>query len=271
MTDPAPLLPPALAAALAAHPKANASPIHYHPVLVSTNDAAAQLAASGAPDGTAVVAGRQTGGRGRRGRRWHSPEGVGLYLSVILRGRQPPVVTLLAGVAAAEAIRETTGVAVDLKWPNDLVAAPRSASNWRKVAGILCEMFPRGAGAGAVVGIGINVGNAGFPPDLAGTAASLNQCLGAPVDQAGLCAALLARLADWRERVARDGATDLINRWRELSPSSVGAPVAWDDGAGTSHRGLTAGIDGTGALLVDTDGATERIVGGELRWGRRDR
>ncbi len=267
MTAPEPLLPSALAAALTAHPETDPFLVHYHPVLVSTNDTAAQLAVSGAPDGSVVVAGRQTGGRGRRGRGWYSPDGVGLYLSIILRGRQPPVVTLLAGVAAAEAIRETTGVAVDLKWPNDLVAAPRSANDWRKLAGILSETFPHGAGAGVVVGIGVNVGDAGFPPDLAGTAVALDQCVGAPVDQPGLCAALLAQIARWRRRVASDGTADLIDRWRELSPSSRGAPVAWEDDTGTTRYGSTAGIDDTGALLVEADGVMERIVGGELQWG----
>ncbi|MXY24468.1 MAG: biotin--[acetyl-CoA-carboxylase] ligase [Acidobacteria bacterium] len=267
MTGPAPSLPPTLAAVLAAQPETDPASVRYYPVLVSTNDTAAELAALGAPDGSVVIAGRQTRGRGRRGREWHSPEGVGLYLSMILRGRQSPVITLLAGVAVAEAIRETTGVAVDVKWPNDLVAAPRSANSWRKVAGILTEALPPGAGEGAIVGIGVNVGDTPFPSHLAGTAVALDQCVGTPVDQDALCAGLLARLARWRRRVATDGAAELLHRWRELSPSSLGAPVAWDDGAGATRRGITAGIDGAGALLVNVDGATERVVGGDLRWG----
>ena len=267
MTGPAPSLPPELAAILAAQPETDPASIRYYPVLVSTNDTAAELAALGAPDGSVVIAGRQTGGRGRRGREWYSPEGVGLYLSMILRGRQPPVVTLLAGVAVAEAIRETTGVAVDVKWPNDLVAAPRSATSWRKLAGILTEAFPPGAGEGAIVGIGVNVGDTQYPSHLASTAVALDQCVGTPVDRYGLCGALLMRLDRWRRRVAADGDADLLDRWRELSPSSVGASVAWNDGAGATRCGITAGIDGTGALLVEVNGATERIVGGDLRWG----
>ena len=267
MNDTAALLPSELAAALAAYPEMDASLVHYHSVLASTNDVAAQLAASGAPDGSVVIAGHQTTGRGRRGRGWHSPEGVGLYLSIILRGPQPPVVTLLAGVAVAEAIRMQTGVAVDLKWPNDLVAAPRSASSWRKLAGILTETFPHGAGEGAVVGIGVNVAATEFPRDLADIAVALDECVGAPVDQSGLCAALLVQFAGWRQRVAADGTAGLIDRWRELSPSSRGAVVAWEVGAGTTRRGITAGVDDSGALLVEVDGVTERIVGGELRWG----
>lgn len=267
MTDPAPSLPPTLEAAFAAHPEVDPSSVRYYPDLVSTNDTAARLAASGAPDGSVVIAGHQTAGRGRRGRDWYSPKGAGLYLSIILRGRQSPVVTLLAGVAVAEAIRETTGVAVDVKWPNDLVAAPRSANNWRKLAGILTETFPPDAGQGAVVGIGVNVGETRFPPHLAGTAAALDECVGAPVDRDRLCVALLARMTQWRRRVAANGDAEVIVRWRELSPSCNGAQVAWRDGAGTVRRGVTAGIDADGALRVEVDGGTERIVGGDLRWG----
>ena len=260
-------LPADLAAAIASHPELDPARVHYYPVLASTNDTAAELAASGAPDGAVVMAGRQTAGRGRRGRAWHSPDRVGLYLSVILRGPQVPTVTLLAGVAVAEAIRETTGVAVDLKWPNDLVAAPRSANSWRKLAGILTETLPPEAGEGAIVGIGVNVGVTAFPSDLAETAAALDECVGDPVDQPALCAMLLARFEGWRRRVASSGTAPLLERWRELSPSSRGAAVAWDDGAGGLRRGVTAGIDGTGALLVDVGGAVERLVGGEVRWG----
>ncbi len=267
MTAAAAPLPPSLAAAIASHPELDPARVHYYPVLASTNDTAADLASSGAPDGAVVIARRQTAGRGRRGRAWHSPDGVGLYVSVILRGQQAPTVTLLAGVAAAEAIRETTGVAVDLKWPNDLVAAPRSASSWRKLAGILTETVPPDVGKGAIVGIGVNVGATPFPPDLAETAVALDQCVGEPVDQPMLCATLLAQLERWRRRVASAGTALLLERWRELSPSSRGAAVAWDDGTGSPRRGVTAGIDETGALLVDVGGAVERIVGGEIRWG----
>ena len=98
-------LPPDLAAALAARSELGVSAVRYFPELASTNDTAAALAAGGAPDGTAVLADRQTAGRGRRGRAWDSPAAAGLYLSVILRGRQSPVVTLLAGVAVAEAVQ----------------------------------------------------------------------------------------------------------------------------------------------------------------------
>ena len=304
-------LPPDLASALAARPELAGAVVRYFPELASTNDTAAALAGSGAADGTTVVAGRQTAGRGRRGRAWDSPPGAGLYLSVVLRGRQPPVVTLLAGVAVAEAVRGTAGVAAELKWPNDVVVTPAggracapapgglppadvppgtspaggracapapggvsapapggaSAFARRKIAGILTEALPAGGGgdAAAVVGIGVNVGTRAFPPELAGRAAAIETVAGRRVDRAALCAELLVRLRRWRLRMADEGERLVVARWRALAPSSRGAPVSWCAG-GTRRRGVTAGVDDGGALLVADGGRTERIVGGEVRW-----
>lgn len=272
-------LPPDLASALAARSELAGAVVRYFPELASTNDTAAALAGSGAADGTAVVAGRQTAGRGRRGRAWDSPPGAGLYLSVVLRGRQPPVVTLLAGVAVAEAVRGTAGVAAELKWPNDVVVTPAgkraaapapggaAAFARRKIAGILTEALPAGSGRddAAVVGIGVNVGARAFPPELAGRAAAIETVAGRRVDRAALCAELLVRLGRWRRRMADEGERFVVARWRALAPSSRGAPVSWCAG-GTRRRGVTAGVDDGGALLVADGGRTERIVGGEVRW-----
>lgn len=262
-------LPPDLAAALSARPELRGTVVRYFPVLASTSDTAAALAAAGAADGTAVVAGRQTAGRGRRGRVWDSPPGAGLYLSVVLRGRQSPVITLLAGVAVAEAVRRAAGVAVDLKWPNDVVAPPPAGavSGGRKIAGILTDALPGtdGADDAAVVGIGVNVRERPFPPELAGRAAALEPLAGRRVDGAALCADLLARLGRWRRRMAGEGERIVVARWRALAPASRGAPVSWDAG-GSRRRGVTAGVDDGGALLVSRGGRTERIVGGEVRW-----
>ena len=264
-------LPPDVAAALAARPELGDTVMRYFPELASTNDTAAALAAAGAADGTAVLAGRQTAGRGRCGRGWDSPAAVGLYLSVIRRGRQSPVVTLLAGVAVAEAVQGTAGVAVDLKWPNDVVAAPPRGGNTaiprRKIAGILTEVLPGGneRDDAVVVGIGVNVQARAFPAELAGRAAALESLAGRRVDRAALCADLLVRLSRWRRRMADEGDGFVVARWRALAPSSRGAPVSWDTG-GTRCRGVTAGVDDGGALLVACGGRTERIVGGEMRW-----
>ena len=265
-------LPADLAAALAGYATLDGMAVRYFPELASTNDTAAALAAAGAADGTVIIADRQTAGRGRRGRTWNSPAAVGLYLSIVLRGRQPPVVTLLAGVAVAEAVRETTGVPAELKWPNDVVVDVAgdgvAAQGRRKVAGILTEALSQGraAGGGVVIGIGVNVGARAFPPELAARAAALEALVGCPVNRAILCAGILVRLTEWRRRMAAEGTGVVVERWRALSPSSRGAAVSWE-AAGTDHHGVTAGVDDSGALLVACGGRTERIVGGEVRWG----
>ena len=266
------VLPPDLAAALndadaeGSRLGAMRGRVIYRDVVASTNDVAARLAERGAPDGTTVLAGAQTGGRGRRGRVWHSPPAVGLYLSTIMRVGRAEGVTLMAGVALAEGLREATGLAAELKWPNDVILR-RPHGPWPvKVAGILAETVHTGTDLAVVVlGIGINVKTAAMPAELAGRASSLETELGASVDRSRVLVATLAALARWRAILVEVGLGEVRGCWRALSPTSVGAPVAWHDGR-VRHRGVTAGLDTDGALLVACGGRTERIVGGELTW-----
>src|SRR5215208_5051047 len=124
-------------------------PTHRFECVDSTMIRAAELAASGAPDGTVVVAREQTSGQGRLGRNWHSEPGSGLYLTQILRPRvdpaRLPVITLALGLATAEAITKSAGVAVDLRWPNDVLIGAK------KCAGILAQL----ADGVLLAGIGI--------------------------------------------------------------------------------------------------------------------
>ena len=264
-------LPADLAAALTARRELADTEVLYFPELPSTNDTAGELAESGAADGTVVIAGRQRAGRGRRGRVWDSPPGAGLYLSVVLRGLQSPVITLLAGVAVAEAVRGNAGVAVELKWPNDVVAPAAGDGTGvpprRKLAGILTEVLSGAVDrdAAVVVGMGVNVCSRAFPEELAGRATTVESLARRRVDRSVLCADLLVRLGRWRRRMAAEGEGFVIARWRALAPGSRGAAVSWDVD-GTRCHGVTAGVDDTGALLVSCGGRTERIVGGEVRW-----
>ena len=242
----------------------------YFDVVSSTNDIAMELLASGAPEGTTVLAARQTAGRGRRGRSWFSPDGAGLYVSVVLRDIQSASVTLLAGVAAAEALRAATGVPVELEWPNDLVVAPverqRHAVPRAKVGGILSERSQRdGTGAGVVVGIGVNVVSTPYPDEIADRASSIASFSGTEVDRGSVLRQLLESLAVWRDRYSADGGVTMLERWRELSPSSAGSMVAWTTPAGEC-RGVTDGIESDGALRVRSGGRVERLVGGALTW-----
>jgi BirA family biotin operon repressor/biotin-[acetyl-CoA-carboxylase] ligase len=242
----------------------------FFPTIGSTNDVAAAAAHAGDAEGTIVVADSQTAGRGRRGHRWFSPPGSGLYVSVVLapaRARRAPdratsLLTLAAGVALAEAVERSTGLHADIKWPNDLLVGGR------KLAGILAEAAAAEGGLGVatvVLGYGVNVSPASFPADLRDRVTSLESELGRSVDRAAVFGESLAAIA---ERYAHllDGRFDaILDAWRQRAPRSRGARVEWDAGGGT-RSGITAGIDDNGALLVDTTAGLERIIAGEVRW-----
>lgn len=226
------------------------------------------LAGHSACEGTVVIADTQTAGRGRRGREWFSPPGSGLYVSVVLTpgrardaraARATRLVTLAAGVALAEAIDGTTGLAVDVKWPNDLHVARR------KLAGILAEGAGSGTEDAIVLGYGINVGPMAYPPELRERATSLESELGRPVDRAFLLAESLASLARRYDDLLAGRFDAILDAWRARAPASIGARVAWTSASGPL-TGTTAGIDDQGALLVRTADRVERIVAGEVQW-----
>lgn len=245
---------------------------HFHRI-DSTNEHALALAAAGAADGTVVVADEQTAGRGRRGRDWYSPEG-GLYLSYVVRNvaslPRPSLLTLAAGVAAARATEAATGLAPQLKWPND-VMTPRepsaaSGARARKLAGILTEGSSVGSRLEfAVIGIGINVSMASVPPALTAIAASLEEELGREVDRDALQAALIGELDGAMRRLRQGEHGRLLEDWIARAPMSRGAEVSWRAG-GEDRRGVTAGVNEDGALLVRVGPAVETLVAGEVIW-----
>jgi BirA family biotin operon repressor/biotin-[acetyl-CoA-carboxylase] ligase len=240
--------------------------IHYFAEIGSTNDAAGTLADAGAPEGTLVVASAQTAGRGRFGRTWFSPPGAGLYVSVIVRDRRAaPLLTLAGGVAVAEGIRRATGLAVEIKWPNDIVVSA-GLGRRRKLAGILAEASSGADGLQHIVlGFGINIRPAAYPGEIADRATSLESELGREVEPGAVLAECLAELARQVERLSEGDAAAVLESWRRLAPTARGAVVEWDGPQGTI-TGRTAGIDASGALLVHHEGGTERIVSGSVRW-----
>jgi BirA family biotin operon repressor/biotin-[acetyl-CoA-carboxylase] ligase len=244
--------------------------LRYVAVAESTNDLALALATVGEPEGVAVLAGEQRSGRGRRGRQWFSPPGAGLYLSVILRPAAPPgalsLVTIAAGVAAARAIERTCALPVELKWPNDLVIG----RPWRKIGGVLCE----GVGAGieaVVVGTGVNLQAASYPRDVADRATSIEVELGRPVDRAPIVVALLEELRRVTERLRSADRAWVCDEWRRLARAGLGARVRWRDHQEQDRSGRARDIDASGALLVDADGMTERLIAGEVIWEQLSR
>lgn len=245
----------------------------FYDSIGSTNDVAAALAGESDGDGTVVIADAQTSGRGRRGRSWFSPPGAGLYVSVLLTpgraaadpARATTLLTLTAGVALAEGVQAATGLAADIKWPNDLLVGRR------KLAGILAEGVAPGhpdssvAGLHVVLGFGINISPAAYPPDVSVRATSLESELGRAVDRGLVCAHALAALASRCDDLRAGRFDAILDEWRRRAPGSRGARVRWQHAAG-ERTGITAGIDEGGALLVQVDDTLERVVAGEVLW-----
>jgi BirA family transcriptional regulator, biotin operon repressor / biotin---[acetyl-CoA-carboxylase] ligase len=236
--------------------------IHRYQDVASTNDVAAQLAERGAHEGCVVVAEAQSAGRGRHGRAWASPPGAGLYVSAVLRPTRAvaPLLTIAAGVSIAEGIQAATGLQPCVKWPNDVYVGAR------KLAGILAEAGATPAGRPHVVlGFGINVMPAAFPPNIAARATSIEDELGRAVDRELLLASCLERLASRYADLQQDRAMPVLDAWRARAAPMLRRTVEWDRGH-VPTRGIAEDIDDTGALLIRTEGGVIRVFSGEVRW-----
>ena len=226
--------------------------------LPSTNTEAARQASLGAPEGLCVVAREQTAGRGRQQRAWASPKDAGLYFSIVLRPRTQardwPLITLAAAVAASDALAEARALEADIKWPNDLLAGGR------KLCGILAETFETPGGRAVVVGIGINLTNRAFPPEVLSNATSVEERTGRPPDAERLLASLTRALARrYEELQAEGGEAETVRAWESRSSFARGrrVRVALE---GETFEGTTRGLEPDGALRVETDAGEIRIV-----------
>ena len=238
--------------------------IHLFETVDSTNTRAKAMGLQGAPYGTALVAKTQTAGRGRLGRSFHSPDGQGIYLSMVLRPGCHATsllhLTCAVGVAVCDAIESVTGQRPGIKWTNDLVFGKR------KLGGILTELSLDSAGNVdfAIVGIGINcTQKAGdFPEDIQTIATSLAEITKSQVDIPQVTAAILSslltmseRLLSHREDILAQYRRDCVTLGKEISivtPTSV-------------RHGIAVDIDPDGALLVDfPDGHREAVSSGEV-------
>jgi len=226
----------------------------HHRLTDSTNERAKELAAAGAPHGTIVTADEQTAGRGRQGREWISEPGSALLLSVILRDldERHSLLPLATAVAVCEAAEACAPVACTIKWPNDVWV------DRKKLAGILVEGRPQAGWA--VVGVGLNVSARSFPAELKGIATSLALESPAPRPQSP-GAALEALLHALDHRLSDDPAR-VLQAWRERD-ALKGSRISWGDG-----KGRAAGVDDTGALLVETDEGRVALQAGEVHLTR---
>ena len=208
--------------------------IHYYPAVDST-----MRAAVGLEPGSVVLADRQTAGQGRHGRWWHSEAGSGIYCSIVLK--PAPALTLALGLATADAIARSTGMACDLRWPNDVMLAGK------KVAGILVQ--------NAIAGIGINVNQTSFPPELASEATSLRLHTDAPVSLTAIILALLPAV----DRFVELDKDTILRLFTRASSYAAGrrVTVAQPDGI---IEGTTTGLDPAGFLMVRKDDGTDTLI-----------
>ena len=235
--------------------------VEFHPSLPSTNDRARALLAETGGDGTVVVADLQTAGRGRRGRQWLSPPGANLLMSVALRPRNVPVErgAWIGAAAALSVVAANAGsMPLRIRWPNDVVAP-----DGLKVAGLLVETAAVGEMlTEAIIGIGINVNwrRAEMPPEIAPQATSLAEQAGLSMDRV----TVLARLLD--ELDAAVGQVEAgVSPMSDYAAASMltGSSVEVDLGD-RRLNGLVAGVDDTGALILDTDDGRVALTVGEV-------
>lgn len=230
----------------------------------STNDIVEKLARDGVKEGAVVFAESQTRGRGRLGRKWLSPAGQGLWFSVLLRpalrAQEATQLTIAAATALARAIREQTGLAPEVKWPNDLLMGGR------KTAGILTELTAELDRIHHVIlglGIDVNQTSTDFPPELRRLATSLRIETGRVVDRAALAVAVLRELDRDYARLVAGQFEAVAGEWETLC-STLGTEVVIAIGD-RRVRGRAESLDNDGALLVRTEhGRLERITGGDV-------
>ena len=247
--------------------------VMHFPSVGSTNALALEAAQIGASSGV-YVTDEQTAGRGRGGHTWHSSEGDGLYVSVLVT---PPIpmtmamwVPLATGLAARAAISDVAALSVDIRWPNDLLL------NGRKCGGILVESASTAkADAGvpmlryAVIGVGINLNHLAFPPEIEPLATSLRRESGRPVSRDDLLIALLRaldeeiRLLIRQYRGAHNG-RGLLERFAAASSWVKGKRVHVDEDGG--YTGITDGLNSRGFLQVaGDDGVRHTVLSGGVR------
>ncbi len=241
-------------------------PVTWLPVTGSTNQLALEAAQAGAQRGI-WIADEQTAGRGRGGHSWHSTRGDGLYVSVLVTPELPLDralwLSLATGLAAQQAILSTTGIRIDVRWPNDLLCGQR------KLGGILVETSVANAARAsaalryAVIGVGINVHHRSFPPEIASLATSLRLEGAAEVRRQPLLIALLRALDRELDELDREYAgvstgESILSRFTRASSWVQGKRVQVGEDGG--YTGVTSGLDPRGFLLVDDDQRVRRTV-----------
>lgn len=233
--------------------------LHWFDSIDSTNSRLKAMAIQGAPHGTVLIAGHQTGGRGRMGRSFHSPDGTGIYMSILLRPDCRPGdlmhLTCATAVAMCDAVEQAVGIRPGIKWTNDLVWGKR------KIAGILTELVldSRGGLAGAVIGVGINCcqEKEDFPVEIRKIATSLRGITGKEVDRARVAATMMEAFFQMDKTLLTEKPL-MLDRYRRACVT-LGQEISLLRGEEVSH-GRALDIDEAGGLIVAFDDGTVRTV-----------
>ncbi|RPI80111.1 MAG: biotin--[acetyl-CoA-carboxylase] ligase [Desulfobacteraceae bacterium] len=234
----------------------------YLPETDSTNRVAKDLALKNAPEGTLVIAEKQTQGRGRLGRQWFSPADEGVYISLIIRPAIPPQeapkLTLLTAVAIADAIIDLTGLPIHIKWPNDILI------NAKKTAGILTEINSEMDRVNyIVVGLGLNVNTPSFPDEIKDLATSLFLETGQKWSRLKVVQAYLHWFEKYYTLFTQSGFSPVLKRWKELT-RMIGKSISVVM-LNEQYRGVVQDIDSDGALIIkNPNGNIQRIICGDV-------
>ena len=234
--------------------------IYYFDSVTSTMDVAMQLGLKNAPSGALVLAETQTKGKGRLGRVWFSPKYKGIYLSLILRPKvlpqQASVFTLLAAVAICEAIKQTTGLDAQIKWPNDIIM------HNKKLGGILTELNAQTDEINfLIIGIGLNINN--DKKTLVSGSTSLKEQKKDNISRVSLLQEILRKIEENYLLLEKKGPKPIIEKWRELSITLARRVKVY------SHKehveGEAVDIDTDGGLLIRTDsGVVRKVMAGDV-------
>ena len=246
-----------------------AGKLRFFPSIPSTNTHAMAEAEAGAAEGMVYIADEQTAGRGRGAHTWSSPPGSGLYVSVLLRPRMAPAdvlwLSLAAGLAVHDAVKQVTSLEADLRWPNDLLFHHKGGS--RKFCGILTELNAEVTRVRhLVIGIGINVHQPQFPEELRDVATSLHIETGRDWSRQDLLAALLQSID--REVTAlasssHEAQHNVLVRLEQISSWVRGKNVYVEDLEG--FEGITEGLDARGFLRIRTASGLRTVFSGGVR------
>lgn len=243
--------------------------VECHEEINSTNIRVKQLAELGEPEGTLVVAETQTGGKGRRGRKWDSKQQVGIWMSLLLRPKVKPAevscLTLVAAMAVAKAMRNFCDMDAKIKWPNDIVI------NGKKLCGILTEMSSESDFIHyVVIGIGINANHKSFSEEIQDKATSIYLETGKLVHRQAFIAEVMEVFTIYYEKYLEN--RDMTQLWQEYNELLVNRDrevlvyhgMVEEQDPEVAERGTAKGIDTSGALLVETEHGLKKIVSGEV-------